>query len=253
MTISELRTAFTLSGSIIEQTKRFRAERLAAITAAEGPWGYLDKPLCVLHTVPFAGMADVVHIDFSATQNLRKLSPLPAEQDGFIPQGDLRYNLDGVVMRQGIGWHTQLFRNGCIEYATTAFFEQNKSPHYLDAWLYQVDVVRVLTRFCALQQALGVAPPVTLLLSILNAANFHLRISEGWPLHGIAVSSHQIDRNEIFLTELVLNDLGTDLVAALKPVFDCLWNAAGEKQCLFYQSSGAWNINPSWLDPPSTY
>lgn len=253
MTISELRTAYTLSGSIIEQTKRFRAERLATITAAEGPWGYLDKPLCVFHIVPFAGMADAVHIDVSAIQNLRKLSPLPAGQDGFIQQGDVRYNLDGVVMRQGIDWHTQLFRNGCLEYATTAFFEQNKSPHYLDAWLYQVDVVKVLSRFSALQQALSVAPPVTLLLSILNAANFHLRISEGWPLHGVAVTSHQIDRNQIFLPELVLSDFGADLVTALKPVFACLWNAAGEKQCGFYRSGGAWNIDPSWLDPPSTY
>jgi hypothetical protein len=253
MTISELRAAFTFSGSIIEHTKRFRAERLATITAAEGTWGYLDQPLCVFHAVPFAGMADAVHIDFSATQNLRRLSPLPAEQDGFIREGDVRYNLDGVVMRQGIEWHTQLFRNGCIEYATTAFFEQRNSPHYLDAWQYQVNVVRVLARFCALQHALGVAPPVTLLLSILNAANFHLRTSEGWPVHGAAVTIHQIDSNQIFLPELVLNNFGADLVAALKPVFDCLWNAAGEKQCGFYRFNGAWNIEPSWLDPPSTY
>lgn len=249
MSISELRTAFTNSGSIIEQTKKFRAERLATITAAEGPWGYLDKPLCVFHIVPFGGMADAIHIDFSATQDLRKLSPLTAEHDGFIQQGDMRYNLDGVVMRNGINWHTQLFRNGCLEYVTTLFFEQNESLYYLDAWGYQVDVVKVLSRFSALLKALGVAPPVTLLLSILNAANSHLRTSKGWD--GEALTRHQFDRNQIFLAEVVLSDFGADLAAALKPIFDCLWNAAGEKQCGFYSSGGERNIDPTWLDPPS--
>ena len=184
MTLSELRTAFTVAGSIVERTRRFRDERLATITAPGGPRSYFAKPLCVFHLVPFAGMAEAVQIDFTAGQNLRKLSPLLAEPDGFIRQGDLRYNLDGVEMRQGIDWHTQLFRNGCIEYATTVFFEQSKSPHYLNAWLYQVNVVKLLVRFSALQRAFGIAPPVTLLLSILNAANFHLRVSEGSPMHG---------------------------------------------------------------------
>lgn len=91
------------------------------------------------------------------------------------------------------------------------------------------------------------------MLSILNAASFHLRIREGCPLHGVALTSHQIDRNQIFLPEPVLSGFGADLVTALKPVFDCLWNAAGEEQCGFYRSGGTWGIDPSWLDPPSTY
>ena len=253
MTLSELRNAFTFSGSIIEQTRKFRDERLTVITAAEGPWGYLDKPLAVLHILPFAGIAGAINIDFSSRTTFRKLSPLDAEQDGYIRQADLRFNFDGVVMRQGIDWHTQLFRNGSVEYATTLPFEQTVSPYFLDAWLYQIDLLKVSARFSALQLSLDVSPPIMLLFSILNAANFHLRTAEGHSQIQIgALSKHQIDRDRIFLPEVVLNDFLTDPRAALKPVFDCLWNAAGQQQCGFY-TKGEWNIDPSWLDPPNAY
>ena len=204
MTLSELRNAFTFSGSIIEQTRTFRDERLAAIMAADGPWGYLSKPLAVLHMVPFAGIAGAVSIDFSNRTVFRKLSPLDAEQDGCIRQGDLRFNLDGVVMRQGIDWHAQLFRNGSVEYATTLPFEQTVSPYFLDAWDYQIGLLKVLPRFSALQLDFGVSPPIMLLCSILNAANFHLRTAEGLSAIRVgALSKYQIDRDRIFLPEVV--------------------------------------------------
>ncbi len=250
MTLSELRGAFTFSDSIVTQTRKFRLERLATIMAAEGPWDYRDKPVSVFHIVPFVGIAETINIDFSSTENFRRLSPLPAEPNGFIGQGDLRYNLDGAVMREGIEWHTQIFRNGSIEYATTKFFDQS-NPQHLDAWNYQINLLKIVGRFFALQRALGVAPPVTLLLSIMNAGNFHLRISEGF--FGTNMSEHQIDRDQIFLPEVVLNDFSVDRIAYLKPVFDCLWNAAGEKKCGFYRFNGEWNIDPSWLDPPNAF
>jgi hypothetical protein len=245
MTLSELRTAFTLSSSIIERTRKFCAERLATITAAEGPWGYLDKPLFVCHIVPFAGMADAINIDFSIARSYRKLSPLCAESDGFIRQGDLRYNLDGVMMRQGTAWHTQLFRNGSLEWATTEPFRDGS----LKAWTSQVKLVNLLGRFCWLLQALGVAPPFTLSFAILNATNFYLCVSKG--SDRTANSKHQIDRDRLLLPEVVLNDFSAEPTATLKSVFDCLWNAAGEERCAFYGSNGEWTIDPSWLDPPT--
>jgi hypothetical protein len=51
---------------------------------------------------------------------------------------------------------------------------------------------------------------------------------------------------------VVFNDSLADPRAELKPVFDCLWNAAGQQRCEFY-TDGRWNIDPSWLDPPNAY
>ena len=215
------------------------------------PWGYIGMPLAVLHLVPFAGVADSVSVDMSSSGSFGNLSAFPATSDGFFNSGELRYNLDGVVMRHGIEWHTQLFRNGSIEHVTTDFFDQDIQLSYLDAWSYQIDVLRVMQRCFKLQQSLGIVPPVVVMLSILNVTDFRLRTSEGNPVHGRALSKHQIDRDKLFLPDVVFNDFDADLTATMKPSFDCLWNAAGEEKCKFYRMNGKWKIEPGWLDPPT--
>jgi hypothetical protein len=252
MTLSELRSAFTFSAGVVEQIKAFRAERLSSIRS-EAHWGYFSSPLAVLHIVPFSGAAGTVNIDFSNSPNLRRLSPLPAAQDGCITQGALRYNLDGAAMREDAKWHTQIFRNGAIEYATAKFFEQTMEPYYLDAWMYQVNILNVLRRFFGLQRQLGVAPPVIVMLTILNAINFRLRVSEGSAIHSGAVSKYWIDRDPVSLPDLVFNDFDADSIATLKPAFDCLWNAVGQPKCNFYKPDGGWNLDQSWLDPPTIF
>jgi hypothetical protein len=244
MTLSELRSTFTLSGRIVEQTRRFRAERLAAITAPEGLWPNFSKFLSVLHIIPFAGVAEAVNVDLARANDFRKLSPMAPDRVHEIPQGDLRYNLDGVLMRDGPNWHTQLFRNGSIEYAASSF-EQGGA---INAWSYQTRLLVAVQRFFAIQKQIGTVPPLTVMLSVLNVANLRLRTSEGEL--GRALSAHQIDRGRALLPEIVLDDFDADLTAVLKPIFDALWNLSGEKRCMFYKADSTWVVDPSWLDPP---
>jgi hypothetical protein len=150
-------------------------------------------------------------------------------------------------MRQDRVWHTQMFRNGAIEYATTDFL----NDHCIDAFQLQVNLVKVLSRFLSLLKSLGIAPPVTAQLTLLNLANFSLRLSEGW--QGNAVSEHQIDRERVMLPEIIVDDFNADIIASSKPLFDCLWNAAGLERCAFYRQNGVWILDPSWLDPPNTH
>jgi hypothetical protein len=252
MTLSQLRTTFTSSGTIVERTRKFRDDRIAWITAPSSPWPYLSNPVAVLHIVPFAGMAEMVNIDLANATAFRKLSGFPAQRDGFYNEGDLRHNLDGVVMWHTPQWHTQLFRNGSIEYATTEFFEQQTNPQHIDAWFYQINLLTVIRRFFSLQRDFHVPPPVIVMLTLLNVANFKLRTSEGHTIHGNAMSKHQIDRDHLFLPDVVFNDYDADPIAMLKPSFDCLWNAAGEQQCKFYRMNGEWKIEPDWLGMPAT-
>ncbi len=248
MTLSELRTAFTLSGSIIERAKQFRLERIATITAAEGPWGYLNKPLAVFHLVPFGSVMEAITVDLSDASNFPLLSPLPMDH-GHIPQAGVRYNVDGVLMRDTyLNWHCQLFRNGCLEYVTTAYFERGQGKDYLDAWQFQINLITVVTRFLQLQSKLGITPPITVLLSLCNVANYFLRTAEGYSQFDLRISEHQIDRDRVFLPDIVLNTFGEEPTVVLKPLFDALWNTAGLENCGFYHSNGQWNLDPSWLD-----
>ncbi len=102
--------------------------------------------------------------------DFRRLSPVQADRLHEIPQGDWRYNLDGVLMRGGPKWQTQLFRNGSIEYAASNF--EDRGP--IDAWFYQTDLLRALQRFFVIQRRIGVVPPLTLMVSFLNVANLRV-------------------------------------------------------------------------------
>jgi hypothetical protein len=254
MTLSELRSSFNFSRTVIEYAKQFRADRVATLTTAAGPWGYLNRSLMVLHIIPFASTMDATRIDVSKVRRFELLSPHKKE-GGFVQQGELRYNLDGALMRNTRvpAWHSQLFRDGAIEYASTWFFGPDpESPKYLDPWTLQVNLVNLLPRFFRLQESLGIAPPVTVMLNLLHVGNLHLNVSDH-PLQRSVLSDPQIDRDLVVLPDVVTDDFKVSPTTLLKTVFDSLWNAAGEKGCPYYQADADWHIDPSWLDEPDTH
>src|SRR6476660_1681164 len=137
------------------------------------------------------------------------MSPHKA-QSGYIQEGNVRYNLDGVLMQipDGATWHTQLFRDGSLEHATTHWIEDSPKQGYINAFRWQVTLVNILPRFLNLQSTAGVTPPVTAMLSLLNVANFKLNMPEGGTYIGL--TDHQIDREELLLPEIVVEDFKSD-------------------------------------------
>src|SRR5690606_26160515 len=139
----------------------------------------------------------------------------------------------------------QLFRTGAIEHVQSLNHGLDEDSFPVNAWQLQVTLVNMLPRLIKLQEALGIEPPVTLMLTVMHVLNRKLRVSPG--LMDQAMSDHVIDRPELLLPEVVLTERGESPTALLKPVFDALWNAAGLERCAFYRG-GQWDIDPSWLD-----
>ncbi len=249
MTIPELRTSFSLTSTIAEHTRRFRAQRLTVLRQAQWGFPYRDEPLVVLHLVPFSSGFGTLNVDIASLRNLWRMSPHKKE-NGCVQEGDVRYNLDGVLMHvpDGATWHTQLFRDGSIEHATTHWTGDSRNQGYIDAFTLQVTLVNILPRFLGLQLTAGVTPPVTAILSLLNVANFKLNMRQGMLYQEL--SDHQIDREELLLPEVIVEDFKANPKTILKPVFDSLWNAAGMKNCPYYKDSGEWPLDESWIDRP---
>jgi len=247
MTLFELRNSFTLRGSVTDHIRRFRSERLAALMAAQGPYQYWKKPTVVLHLVPFLSAMEPMSLDLSSIRDFNLLSPHKAE-NGYIQRGDVRYNVDGVLMYDPyLAWHSQFFRHGALEHATTHEFNERES--YLDAWALQVKLLIVVRRFSRLLENVGLAPPVSIMLTLLNAANCSLRTAQGDPCFHQSMSKHQIDREVAELPDLVVDDFSQPVEAMMRTMFDGLWQTAGERCCEFYDASGHWNIDASWLGP----
>jgi hypothetical protein len=134
-----------------------------------------------------------------------------------------------------------------IEHVQSLNYGGDEDSFPVDAWRLQVTLVNMLPRLIKLQEALGIGPPVTLMLTIMHVLNRKLRVSPG--LMDRAMSDHVIDRPELLLPEVVLTERGESPTALFKPVFDALWNAAGLEGCAFYRR-GQWDIDASWLDGP---
>ena len=256
MTIPELRTSFSLASTIAEHTRRFQTQRLDAIRMPKRHgFSYSQKPLTVLHLVPFsssfgASTVEITRLDKVQLQEMSSDEMSQTARGYYINSGVMRYNLDGILMRQiGTGslWHTQLFRDGSVEHVFENFIESSSEGGTCYAFLWQVHLMKILKRFLKLQTTCGVIPPVTLAVSLLNTTNLRLMTQEGGG--GRSLSDHRIDRRELLLPDVVINDFAEDPRITLRPVFDSLWNAAGEQRCRFYSASGEWKVDPSWLDP----
>src|SRR5258708_11075903 len=124
--VTELRTAFELSGTTAERIRDFRAERLSRIGAGEETPAPLDEQASklVLHMIPFNAFSTSVSLDLRHLNDALKgpfLKPLiVCDLESDI---DMRFNIDGLVRSnrcEGVNpnstyAHTQVFRNGIIE------------------------------------------------------------------------------------------------------------------------------------------
>ncbi len=50
-----------------------------------------------------------------------------------------------------------------------------------------------------------------------------------------------IDRDQLDVPEIILEDLTRNSADVLRPVFDAVWNAAALPRCLNYDQDGKWN------------
>jgi hypothetical protein len=55
--IDELRSIFSLSATVADKIKEFRAERLTRVAAADAPVPLLDRGLLVVHVIPFSAVS----------------------------------------------------------------------------------------------------------------------------------------------------------------------------------------------------
>ena len=82
-------------------------------------------------------------------------------------------------------------------------------------------------RYIKLSKLLGVHAPMAIGLSISGVAH--------WTFYSEGVIQTQMDRENVILPEIVVNDLEKEPRELLKPLFDLLWNAAGIDKCPYYR------------------
>lgn len=229
--VAELRAAFTASEGVSERIRRFREERLSKIIAGETPVPLVDEAKVVLHVVPLRSVTTNEHIPLSGLSGI-----IPPRAMGWTQ----RRNLDGVVIYSSDPGrsYVQIFRSGNIETVFAYGPEPDASgtsPKQLTLPLGGIEreVIKRLgddLHFLSTNEA---EPPVYVFLSLLGVRNY--RLAFRWDR-----TSVPLDRNDLILPDVQVDDLGANAAAILRSTFDLLWNAFGLDASPSYDADGKW-------------
>jgi hypothetical protein len=217
--VGEIRSAFALSESLPQRIREFRAQRLAAILAGETPMvlqGTEGK--VILHLLPISAfdLTSTAQLDLARLTTEFGNLPLLLEKTACSK----RYNLDGLLFHNGKFSYTQVFRNGAIEAVDSYTLASAGKPFLPDVPIEQRLLSGVQAYLPVLRQ-LGVTPPLLLMVSLLGVKG--LEIVQGHQ----RFSSPPIDRDDLILPEVLVEDMRAEPARLLRKVFDMIWQSAG--------------------------
>ena len=106
----------------------------------------------------------------------------------------------------------------------------------LNIGFIQQSILETLPTYLQFLRELGIHPPVWCFLTLMKMKSLTI-------LRSGHIDQPPIDREILYLPEAMIDDLSTDALTPLKPLFDMVWNAAGWDESLNATpngSSGPW-------------
>lgn len=241
MDTDELRDAFLQTQELAMRIRAFRDQRTEAITTGKTPVPLRPGAKLILHLIPFQAMRPGHEVDI---KNLRErtveLPPIgPSSGWGW------GYNLDGFYTRpspDSDGTHpeyTLVFSTGTIELVDTQYLRPLDSKRLIPSVGVEKAVIDAVTRLWKFQQSLGIQPPIVVMLTLTGITDYVLSPGAGL----IGSGGGKVDRENLALPEVLIEDTNPAVPAVLRPVFDSLWQAAGWNECKHYPD-GTWKPSP---------
>ncbi len=239
--VSELRSLFVLSETRAEKLRNFRIERLSRIVADETPVLLGKGAKIVLHVLPIAAFDSSASIDLSSIKsiwgnNTNLLKPLC----GGNFNGP-RYNFDGVFTfssnQEASYAYLQIFRDGSVESVNTSLLENWGGTKWIPSIDFEENLLKSSRQMLALQKSLEVSSPIFVALTLLGVKGYTMAANSRVNFY----EDHPIDRDTLVVPEIMLERFEVDLDAAMRPLFDTVWNATGWPHSMSYDQAGKWN------------
>jgi hypothetical protein len=233
--VGELRSAFALSESLPERVRRFRDERLGRIVAGETPFRMPNPSKLVLHILPVMSLSPGTTIDLFRLKDQFYGLPLPCFQ---YPNKLCRFNFDGLLThdtqaeKDSCVAYAQCYRNGAIEFVDAWTLKSCSAEQaFFATWVEQV-LVASLKEYVSILTALDVMPPVVVMPSVLGVRRCFIKSGRFGDVN------NPIDRDDLFLPDVLVEDFNEDAAKILRPAFDALWQAGGWRRSLNYKDDG---------------
>ncbi len=240
MDVFEVRSAVLMSETAAERIRSFRAERTALIVAGDAPVRLEEGPKVILHIVPAGGFEPGVGFDVTRLRpdHMGLLLPLATGFDGE------RFNLDGLLTSgRGINataeTYVQVFRSGALESVDGVMLRAGPGVTIIGGVYLEKNILEALPRYFAALGHLGVQPPAFVMLTLIGVAGRTIVQRRG--IVG-GLGGRPIDRDALFIPEVLVEDFAVKPDAAMKPAFDMLWNASGWPASPHYDNDGNWKL-----------
>lgn len=230
----ELRDRLISSESRLERLRRFRLERLGRILAGETTVALQDAPKTVLHVFPLSAFTTSANISLSTLTRLNpSLHPFASGHMGIM------YNVDGLYVHDGLDkdektrGYFQVFRNGCIEVVGTSLTDIRGEKRYIASEYFEAKIIEALADVRKLYELLTIDPPFLVMLSVLGVKGYRMAANNEWGYY-----AKLIDRDDLILPEMIIEEADFDAATVLQSVFDLVWNAAGYEKSENYDENG---------------
>ncbi len=239
VSVEELRSLFNLSASVHDRIQSFRRERLAILSADEGPMKIRHGGRLILHIVPLSAFGYGQSLDVKQIYNhASTFQPLSSS-------GNSRYNFEGVIVYRGgekCSGYTQIFRNGIIEATEAGIVNERDCRKLIVSLKFAKDIFGVLPGYLDGLKALDVPSPLAIMISLQEVHGAILGVRDDFSYDALDSLNKSFNKSELLLPEIIIEDYGTeqDYQRAMRPAFDALWNAAG------YASSHCFSDDDLW-------
>ena len=132
--------------------------------------------------------------------------------------------------------YLQVFRNGIIEAVDGCMTQNSRQVGSFPASYVEAKLIAALRRIFALQQELGVMPPLLVMLTLVGVAGLNIDRNDIYFLS----QSSPIDRDVLMIPETLVEVYPDMADGVFRPIFDVVWNAAGYSACPNYNDNGVW-------------
>lgn len=115
------------------------------------------------------------------------------------------------------------------------------SPFYREQKIagiqYERDILYNTREYIKALSILNISPPFAVLISLVNVNGLVLTVPNKWrhPYHDTP-----IDRPNILLPEIIIDDYDDNIEKKLQPVFDIVWQASDYARSLNFDKDGNW-------------
>ena len=218
----------------------FREERLRRISEGDTPVELDHAPLIVLHVQPCKFQEEIElpgAVDINTL--VRNLAPVLSKRAGataFQHEPNAEGYIAYAPRPEPVYTYAQLFRDGKVEIVRASYYSEGQRIINRE---YEGEILDALARTLALQEALGVEPPVSVMLSLLDVAGCSVGT-----VQKLLPGTHPIRQDNLLPREVLVTSFEPRtqerLAQLMRATFNQVWNAAGWPKSMNYDEDGKW-------------